>query len=282
MTADESIHQDRARAESFGAVAGAYDEHRPSYPAALIEKLATRPGLRVLDVGAGTGIASRQLRASGTNVLAVEPDSNMAKIARAGHLEVEVATFEDWDPAGRDFDLVTFAQSFHWVEPVSAIHKAWSVLRPGGALALMWNRFTEVDPPRDAITDVDARYMVDTVRARPSTEREQSVDTQLQDTGFIVERFEFHEERRLSQQAWLDLIFSTRVIWSWMTRRGRTPEPIWRRSSDRMASASRTTRSWCSHENLLERVSPTLNVWRARQHGESSNAPHTRNSSVPG
>jgi SAM-dependent methyltransferase len=205
---DEQLHLNRARAEAFGAVAGAYDAHRPTYPDALIRTLVTRPDLTVLDVGAGTGIASRQLRDAGANVVAVEPDSQMAAIARAGELTVQETTFEQWDPAGHRFDLVTFAQSFHWVEPVSAIQKAWEVLRPGGALALMWNRFTELDPPRDRIAEVDKKYLVDSVPGRPSEHREHTVDASLQATGFEVERHTFREERHYSREAWLDLLFT--------------------------------------------------------------------------
>jgi Methylase involved in ubiquinone/menaquinone biosynthesis len=162
----------------------------------------------VLDVGAGTGIAARQLRDGGAKVLAVEPDSDMASVAAASDLSVEVANFEEWDPTGRHFDLVTFAQSFHWVDPETAARKARDVLRPGGALALYWNRFTELDPPRDRITEVDERHLAAVPSARPSERREGSVDGLLREVGFTVERRTFHEERRMISDAWLDLIFT--------------------------------------------------------------------------
>ncbi|MCW2686159.1 MAG: methylase involved in ubiquinone/menaquinone biosynthesis [Mycobacterium sp.] len=68
-------------------------------------------------MGAGTGIASAQLLEAGAHVLVVEPDPRMARIAADKGIRVEVATFEEWQPAGRSFDLVVFAQSFHWVRP---------------------------------------------------------------------------------------------------------------------------------------------------------------------
>src|SRR5262245_9709269 len=89
---------DRRRAESFGSRAAEYDRHRPRYPNELVAALVDRDGIRVLDVGAGTGIASAQLRAAGADVTAVEPDPRMAKIAADKGIRVEVATFESWQP----------------------------------------------------------------------------------------------------------------------------------------------------------------------------------------
>jgi 2-polyprenyl-3-methyl-5-hydroxy-6-metoxy-1,4-benzoquinol methylase len=106
--------------------------------------------VRALDVGAGTGIASAQMMEAGADVLAVEPDPRMARVAADNGIPVEQATFEDWQPSGRSFDLVVFAQSIHWVQPQLALDKIASILRPGGRLALLSNRITPVSPPRHA------------------------------------------------------------------------------------------------------------------------------------
>jgi SAM-dependent methyltransferase len=89
-----------------------------------------RSGLEVLDVGCGTGIAARQFQAAGCDVLGIDPDQRMAEYARGRELDVELATFEAWEPAGRSFDVVAAAQSWHWVDPAIGVHKAASVLRP--------------------------------------------------------------------------------------------------------------------------------------------------------
>jgi SAM-dependent methyltransferase len=68
-------------------------------------------------------------------VLGVEPDARMAAFARRGGLEVEVARFEDWQPAGRRFDAVVAGTAWHWVDPVAGAARAAQVLRPGGRLA---------------------------------------------------------------------------------------------------------------------------------------------------
>jgi SAM-dependent methyltransferase len=139
--APESHHY-RQVAESFGSDADRYDRARPSYPAALVDRIvAASPGSGVLDVGCGTGIAARQFQAAGCRVLGIDPDARMADLARQSGLEVEVATFEAWDPAGRAFDAVIAGQAWHWVDPVAGAAKAAQVLRPGGRLAVFWNAF---------------------------------------------------------------------------------------------------------------------------------------------
>jgi SAM-dependent methyltransferase len=77
---------------------------------------------------------------------ATDPDIRMADVARQSGLEIEVATFETWEPAGREFDAVIAAQAWHWVDPVAGAAKAAQVLRAGGRLAVFWNAF---EPPPD-------------------------------------------------------------------------------------------------------------------------------------
>lgn len=158
-------HVQRQVAEGFGAGAERYDRARPAYPADLVDRIiAASPGrdiLDVLDVGCGTGISARLFQAAGCRVLGVEPDPRMAELARQGGTETEVAKFEDWDPAGRSFDAVIAAQSWHWVDPAAGTAKAAAVLRPGGRLAVFWNAF---DPPEDlrmAFAEVFGRVLPD-------------------------------------------------------------------------------------------------------------------------
>ncbi|MFC4112026.1 class I SAM-dependent methyltransferase [Nonomuraea zeae] len=135
-------HQHRKVAESFGHDAERYDRARPRYPQAMVDRIvAASPGPDTLDVGCGTGIEARQFREAGCKILGVEPDARMAEFARRSGIEVEVATFEAWDPAGRDFDAVIAGTAWHWVNPVEGATKTAQVLRPGGRWAAFWNVF---------------------------------------------------------------------------------------------------------------------------------------------
>jgi 2-polyprenyl-3-methyl-5-hydroxy-6-metoxy-1,4-benzoquinol methylase len=103
------------RSRLFDEHVEAYDRFRPSYHDAVIDELLgpVPAGLDVLDVGCGTGIASRQIAQRGAKVLGVELAPRMTEIAGGHGVDVEIAAFEGWDAAGRTFDRVTSAQAWH-------------------------------------------------------------------------------------------------------------------------------------------------------------------------
>jgi len=148
----------QARSRLFDQQAEAYDRFRPTYPDAVIDQLLgpVPAGLEVLDVGCGTGIASRQMAQRGAEVLGVELAPRMAEIARGHGIDVDVAAFEGWGAAGRTFDRVTSAQAWHWLDLPLATAKAASVLRPGGRLCLIWNAGCQPDELADALEEVYA------------------------------------------------------------------------------------------------------------------------------
>ncbi|MCP3756586.1 class I SAM-dependent methyltransferase [Streptomyces sp. TBY4] len=136
----------RSRARSFDTAAALYAAHRPGYPEALydaVEELAGRrfAGARVADVGAGTGIGTAPMRARGAEVVAVEPGDGMAAEFRVRNPGIPIVRGDGnrLPLAGARFDLLTFAQSWHWTDPERALPEARRVLRPGGALAIWWN-----------------------------------------------------------------------------------------------------------------------------------------------
>ncbi len=201
-------------AESFGADAERYDRARPSYPAAMVDRiLNASPGRDVLDVGCGTGIAARLFQAAGCRVLGVDPDARMADLARRSGLDVEVATFEAWDSAGREFDAVIAAQAWHWVDPVAGAARAARVLRPGGRLAVFWNAaqlpadlgaafaevYREVQPGLPF--NPWARAALDTYLTMGGT----AADGMRQSGGFgDAEEWLFDWERPYTRDEWLD------------------------------------------------------------------------------
>ncbi|MFE5856577.1 class I SAM-dependent methyltransferase [Streptomyces sp. NPDC056500] len=136
----------RPRALSFDTAAARYDSARPGYPPALfdaIEEITGRSlhGMRVIDVGAGTGIATRLLRARGARVTAVEPGPGMAAQLRRTlpDTPLVLGSGDALPLADGSADLITYAQSWHWTNPARSLPEALRVLRPGGALALWWN-----------------------------------------------------------------------------------------------------------------------------------------------
>ena len=150
------LAQERSRL--FDEQAERYDRCRPTYPDALIDELlGPEPaGLDVLDVGCGTGIASRQMAERGAKVLGVELAPRMAAMARSHGIDVELGAFEGWDAAGRSFDRITSAQAWHWLDLRLATSKAASLLRPGGRLCLVWNAGCQPDDLADALEQVYA------------------------------------------------------------------------------------------------------------------------------
>ncbi|MGW2955981.1 class I SAM-dependent methyltransferase [Streptomyces eurythermus] len=213
-------HQVRQVAESFGTDARRYDQARPGYPDDLVARIvAGSPGPDVLDVGCGTGIAARQFQAAGCAVLGVEPDPRMAGFARARGLGVEVATFEAWEPAGRTFDAVIAAQSWHWVDPVTGAVKAAEVLRPRGRLAIFGHVF---EPPAEVAEPFAAAYRRvapdSPFAGRPARrplETYRAGYAKIADTIRETERFgepeqwRFDWERSYTRDQWLDLLPTT-------------------------------------------------------------------------
>jgi SAM-dependent methyltransferase len=159
---------DRERALSFGAVADLYDSSRPRYPGALIADVIAAGGQlnpRILEVGAGTGKATRDLAARGAQLVAIEPDEAMAKVNRStlpagGDVTLVISTFEDLLLPPEPFDVVASAQAWHWVDPKVGFAKARRALRPGGHLAIFWNGPRRIESElRAAIDDVYEQHV---------------------------------------------------------------------------------------------------------------------------
>lgn len=129
---------------TFDAAAESYDAARPDYPAELYRHLIELSGLRrgaeLLEIGCGTGKATRPLAERGFRIVAIELGERLAEVARrnlTGYPNVDVVTssFEDWNSEGRRFDLVYAATSWHWIDRDFRYAKTAELLKPNGHLA---------------------------------------------------------------------------------------------------------------------------------------------------
>ena len=132
----------------FDSVAQEYDATRPDYPAQLFDAIESAMGQplmwsSVCDVGAGTGIAARAIAGRGATVTAVDPGEGVMSVLRTRSTSRVLPVVGDGNALPlRDgqYDLVSYAQAFHWTDPERAIPEALRVLKPVGMLALWWNQ----------------------------------------------------------------------------------------------------------------------------------------------
>ncbi|MEU4466078.1 class I SAM-dependent methyltransferase [Streptomyces sp. NPDC024017] len=139
------------RALSFGAVAEAYERFRPGYPVELFDSVmayAGHPVRTALEIGAGTGKATRLFAQQGIMVTATEPDGSMLAELRK-HVPANVrpvqAPFEDLRP-GERYGLVYAAAALHWTNPEGRWPRIAALLEPGGVFASCGGPLRLADP----------------------------------------------------------------------------------------------------------------------------------------
>lgn len=137
---------------SFDNAVEIYDEVRPSYPAELFDELfgLLPPEPHIVEVGPGTGKATRDLLARGASVRAIEIGPGMAARLRTNlptqRLEVIVGDFEkiEIEPGA---DAIFSATAYHWISPAAQTDRPAAILRPGGLVAIV--DLIQVDSPDD-------------------------------------------------------------------------------------------------------------------------------------
>ncbi len=151
---------------SFDQRAEEYQNARPPYPTRVYEILTDhcglRPGSRVLEIGPGTGQATRDLLALGAEVVAVEPGARLAAVLAENlgtdRLSIINAPIETAAVPADSFELVASATAFHWVRTEVALPKLARCLRAGGWLAVWWTSFGDYDRPTPFRVALDALY----------------------------------------------------------------------------------------------------------------------------
>ena len=137
-----------ARAISFGAWAGEYDDCRPSYPDTAVGWLING-ARRVVEAGAGTGkLTDRLVEHDDLSLDVTEIDGRMLRVISERHPSLRVhetgATTLPVDAAAVDAVLV--ADAWHWFPKEETAAEVTRVLRPGGWLGCVWNDMAAATP----------------------------------------------------------------------------------------------------------------------------------------
>jgi SAM-dependent methyltransferase len=105
----------------------------------LVERCALGPGVRCLELGAGTGVFTERLLRSGCELVAVELSPATAQRCRErvrGRAEVVVGNVETGEGLeGRSFDAIVGVSVLHHVDLAATLASTFSLLRPGGRFA---------------------------------------------------------------------------------------------------------------------------------------------------
>ncbi len=192
----------------FDRSAVIYDRVRPRYGKALFQDVAAYAGAggRALEVGAGTGQATESFLDLGYDVTALEPGTDMAAILRRKFGEnhrfrARETLFQDY--AGESgFDLIYAATAFHWIPEEIGYPKAFSLLKPGGTIALFWNHPAPAPTCAEMDRDIQAAIRRHTGWPEPRPFARESISRRkiaIAQYGFRdVEARLYESERRLA------------------------------------------------------------------------------------
>lgn len=140
---------------SFDVFAANYHSVRPGYPASLFEDIRDQCGIgddsRLLEIGAGSGIATVELAKLGCHIVAIEPGAHLAAIAKKQieknkNVKIFEGTFENFRTTDR-FDAILAFTAFHWLSEGGKYQQVLDLLNGSGNLVLVWNSFFQSDLP---------------------------------------------------------------------------------------------------------------------------------------
>lgn len=190
-----------------------YDAARPSYPDEAIEyfsvTLELDTSMHVLDLGAGSGIFSRQIRPFVGRVTAVEPSTSMRESFRAGNDDMEILEGSDVSIPLDDHsvDAAFVAQAFHWFDAPRALEEIHRVLVPQGGLGLIWN---ERDESVAWVKELSRAMQWDT--RQPYEVGKDFTDVIVAGPFSGVERVVFTHSQLLSREGLLQRVLTTSYI----------------------------------------------------------------------
>jgi ubiquinone/menaquinone biosynthesis C-methylase UbiE len=201
-------------AKGFSSAADVYERARPGYGPAvpwLCKRLGLRPGRSVLDLAAGTGKLTRDLAPSGAEVIAVEPLDEMRALLERVVPGVRAlgGTAEAIPLPDESVDAIVCAQAFHWFDPGPALAEIHRVLRPGGAVALVYNSRDLDDPVQKTIDK-----MLDPYRGAVARQWTHAHDDVLENTPLFgpLESHSWRSEQPVGREELLEVVASRSYV----------------------------------------------------------------------
>ena len=204
----KNIYRCADKSSWYDEVAAVYERTRPRYPAEILARMQEivklQPEKSLLEIGAGPGIASRELGKMGAKTVCLEPSPAAYAIARRkcedlANVKLVNSTFEDWDAVEQRFDVVVATTSFHWLDPEVRTSKTAALLKNRGHLVLLWNTPPQLSrSAHHQVRDIYQQYAPELVMY----EGHQSHRTNLVEIGRGIAESEYFQ----------DLITAERVV----------------------------------------------------------------------
>lgn len=197
-----------------------YDKYRPAYPKEVYDEIFSYALLhensQLLEIGIGTGQATEPFLKAGCKVTAAEIGDKLSafvgrKYRDYGNFQVINSDFMTGSFKPSEYDLIYSATAFHWLPMPEKYEKAQGLLKPGGTLALFWNR-PFVNRANDE-TNTASKSVYD--KYRPSDKKQaefnekdcHKIANELKESGFVnVKSKLFHRIRVLSADEYICLI----------------------------------------------------------------------------
>ena len=186
----------RKESEMFNHAAEYYDKYRPGYPQEIIDSLISVTGISkgsdLLEIGCGSGKATRQFIGNEFNISGIDPGEDLVRIGNERFKNENVifvkGRFEEYDFGQKRFDVIYAAQSFHWVPQPIGYKKCADFLKDNGYLALFWNMYILCDnDPDKELLEISKRYggIADFVAETECENRIDSIVSQIVDSDLF-------------------------------------------------------------------------------------------------
>jgi SAM-dependent methyltransferase len=206
---------------TFNEVTDIYEKYRPQYVPALFKTLIEYANIdkesHALEVGIGTGQATRPILETDCQVTAIELGDKLADYSRNkfreyDNFDIKNIPFEEYEGDQDSFDLIYSATAFHWIPVELGFPKLFNLLKPGGAIALFWNRAfvgKEDDPLHQAIQQIYTELRPDSSRKvlQHETKRYERMISNILNYGFTDLEFRLlYNERQFNAEEYIALL----------------------------------------------------------------------------